>query len=167
MAGSLRAVPDRPGTWQLRVYLGRDSSGRVRHRHATFKGSRRAAERELARLVATQNAEPGKELTFDGAATGTVRFNKVIEASADLCGQFDSDLGEYLVCNLMEFASKNVDGVTNAKPGDSGGPVFCEGCYSGVVTPYGIIDAGSPGYSFATFLQADLTHSGTTIYVTP
>ena len=58
MAGSLRAVPDRPGTWQLRVYLGRDSSGRVRHRHATFKGSRRAAERELARLVATQNAEP-------------------------------------------------------------------------------------------------------------
>lgn len=58
MAGSLRAVADRPGTWQLRVYLGRDASGRVRHRHVTFKGSRRAAERELARLVATQDAAP-------------------------------------------------------------------------------------------------------------
>ena len=40
------------------VYLGRDAEDRVRHRHVTFKGSRRQAERELARLVATQDAEP-------------------------------------------------------------------------------------------------------------
>lgn len=58
MAGSLRGVQGRPGTWQLRVYLGRDAEDRVRHRHVTFKGSRRQAERELARLVATQDAEP-------------------------------------------------------------------------------------------------------------
>ena len=58
MAGSLRAVEDRPGTWQLRVYLGRDAEGRVRHRHVTFKGSRRQAERELARLVAEQDSQP-------------------------------------------------------------------------------------------------------------
>ena len=58
MAGSLRAVEGRPGTWQLRVYLGRDAEGRVRHRHVTFKGSRRQAERELARLVAEQDSQP-------------------------------------------------------------------------------------------------------------
>ena len=43
----LRTPPD---TWELRLYLGRDSSGRVRHKHTTFVGSKRAAERELARL---------------------------------------------------------------------------------------------------------------------
>jgi len=58
LAGSLRAVEGRPGTWQLRVYLGRDAEGRVRHRHVTFKGSRRQAERELARLVAEQDSQP-------------------------------------------------------------------------------------------------------------
>lgn len=56
MAGSLRTVEGRPGTWQLRVYLGRDAENRVRHRHVTFKGSRRQAERELARLVAEQES---------------------------------------------------------------------------------------------------------------
>jgi len=58
LAGSLRAVEGRPGTWQLRVYLGRDAEGRVRHRHVTLKGSRRQAERELARLVADQDSQP-------------------------------------------------------------------------------------------------------------
>ena len=58
MAGSLRQVPGKAGTWELRVYLGRDTEGRVRHRHARFQGSRRAAERELARLVAEQEAKP-------------------------------------------------------------------------------------------------------------
>ncbi len=40
------------------MYLGRDSNGRVRHQHVTFKGSRRQAERELARLVANHDAKP-------------------------------------------------------------------------------------------------------------
>ncbi len=56
MAGSIRAKGD--NTWQLRVYLGRDSEGRVRHLNQTFHGSRRAAERELARLVAVHDLEP-------------------------------------------------------------------------------------------------------------
>ncbi|MGH9097579.1 MAG: tyrosine-type recombinase/integrase, partial [Acidimicrobiales bacterium] len=45
-------------TWELRVYLGRDSENRVRHLHRRFQGSRRAAERELARLVVEQDAQP-------------------------------------------------------------------------------------------------------------
>src|SRR3984957_8511777 len=58
MAGSLRAVTGKPNTWELRIYLGRDSEGRIRHRHATVHGTRRFAERELARLVAEQDAGP-------------------------------------------------------------------------------------------------------------
>lgn len=58
MAGSLRLVPGKPNMWELRIYLGRDSEGRVHHRHARFQGSRRQAERELARLVAQQDATP-------------------------------------------------------------------------------------------------------------
>ncbi len=48
----------KPGSWELRVYVGRDAEERVRHRHVSFKGSRRQAERELARLVAEQGARP-------------------------------------------------------------------------------------------------------------
>ena len=59
MAGSIRKRPDRGSdTWQLRVYLGRDSNGRIRHRSQTFQGSKRAAEKELARLVLEQDAAP-------------------------------------------------------------------------------------------------------------
>jgi integrase len=39
-------------TWELRAYVGRDANGRIRHRYATFHGSKREAQRALARLVA-------------------------------------------------------------------------------------------------------------------
>ena len=59
MAGSIRKRTDRgPDTWQLRVYVGRDSNGRIRHRSETFQGTKRAAEKELARLVLEQDAAP-------------------------------------------------------------------------------------------------------------
>ncbi len=57
MAGSMRLVAS-PDTWELRVHLGRDSSGKVKHRYLRFRGSKRQAERELARLVAEQEAGP-------------------------------------------------------------------------------------------------------------
>jgi integrase len=38
--------------WELRAYMGRDGNGRIRHRYSTFRGSKREAERALARLVA-------------------------------------------------------------------------------------------------------------------
>jgi hypothetical protein len=41
-----------PGVWKLRVYVARDAVGRVWHTHATFRGAKKAAERELARMVA-------------------------------------------------------------------------------------------------------------------
>ena len=59
MAGSIRKRPDRgANVWELRVFTGRDSTGRVRHKQRTFRGSERAAKRELASLVAAQDFEP-------------------------------------------------------------------------------------------------------------
>jgi integrase len=57
VAGSLRLVRG-SDVWELRVFVGRDSNGRVRHIQRTFHGSRRAAERELARLIANQEESP-------------------------------------------------------------------------------------------------------------
>jgi integrase len=57
MPGSKRLMSGKD-TWQLRVYLGRDSNGRVKHLHRTFRGSGRAADRELARLVTEQDLKP-------------------------------------------------------------------------------------------------------------
>ena len=51
MAGSLRLVRS-PDVYELRVYVGRDSSGRVKHRYERFTGNKRAAQRALAALVA-------------------------------------------------------------------------------------------------------------------
>lgn len=59
MAGSIRERPDRgPGTYELRVFLGRDADGRVRHRSTIFRGTRRAAERALSRLLVEQEDAP-------------------------------------------------------------------------------------------------------------
>ena len=59
MAGSLRKRPELGAdTWELRVFLGRDSRGRVRHKSRVFRGSKRAAEKELSRLVLGQDFEP-------------------------------------------------------------------------------------------------------------
>jgi len=46
MAGSMRLVGD-PDVWELRVYVGRDSEGRVRHVHRRFRGTREAAALKL------------------------------------------------------------------------------------------------------------------------
>ena len=51
MAGSLRLVKA-PDVYELRVYVGRDRSGRVKHRYERFTGNKRAAQRALAALVA-------------------------------------------------------------------------------------------------------------------
>jgi integrase len=56
MAGSLREVGD--GIWEIRVYLGRDASGRVRHRHSRVRGTKRVAKRALEDLLAEVRAEP-------------------------------------------------------------------------------------------------------------
>jgi integrase len=58
VAGSLRLVKA-PDVYELRVYVGRDQSGRVKHRYERFSGNKRAAQRALAALVA--EVEQAKE----------------------------------------------------------------------------------------------------------
>ena len=67
MAGSIRPRPDKGSdAWELRVFLGRDAAGRVRHKSRLFHGTRRAADRELAHLLAQQDEIP--EVVPDQAA---------------------------------------------------------------------------------------------------
>jgi hypothetical protein len=61
MAGSMRLVA-KPDTWELRVFIGRDSLGKVKHRYVRFRGTRRQAERELARLVIEQEDKPAQPI---------------------------------------------------------------------------------------------------------
>lgn len=83
MAGSLRQVPGKAGTWELRVYLGRDAEGRVRHRSARFHGSRRQAERELARMVAEQETSPSPPLEEPREWGSSTTVNDAIAAWRD------------------------------------------------------------------------------------
>lgn len=82
MAGSIRKREDRgPDAWELRVFVGRDGTGHIRHKSTLFRGKRRAAERELARLVTKAEEEPstvpdetartwGPATTFNDAIAG-------------------------------------------------------------------------------------------------
>ena len=56
--GSIR-LRRKPDVWELRLYLGRDESGKVIHKYATFVGGKRDAEKELARLSFELESEPG------------------------------------------------------------------------------------------------------------
>jgi integrase len=56
MPGSMRER--QPNVWELRVFLGRDDKGKVRHGNQTFRGGKRMAERELSRLVAAAENQP-------------------------------------------------------------------------------------------------------------
>jgi len=64
MPGSMRER--QPNVWELRVFLGRDQNGKVRHANQTFRGGKRMAERELSRLVAAADNEPVPSPVVDG-----------------------------------------------------------------------------------------------------
>jgi integrase len=59
MAGSIRPRPEKGrNVYELRIFVGRDARGRVRQKSKIFRGTRRAAEMELARLVTENVDEP-------------------------------------------------------------------------------------------------------------
>ncbi len=70
MARSLQQVGE--NVWEIRVFVGRDANGRVRHRHARVKGTKRVANRALENLVAEVRTAPEPvvvERTLWGAET--------------------------------------------------------------------------------------------------
>ena len=73
-----------PGVWEVRVFAGRDATGRPRQVSRTVRGGRRAAEKAAAALIADTPGPEGKrsvaelltlwhELHRDGWAASTVR----------------------------------------------------------------------------------------------
>ena len=81
MAGSIRQRKDRGSdTWELRVFIGRDDRGRPRQRSILFRGGKRAAERELARLVTEQESSPAAIPQEEARAWGSsTTINEAIE----------------------------------------------------------------------------------------
>ncbi|WP_298334895.1 hypothetical protein [Ferrimicrobium sp.] len=77
MAGSMRLVA-RPDTWELRVFIGRDSLGRVKHRYVRFRGTRGQAERELARLVIEQEDKLAPLIESELAWNSSTTINDAI-----------------------------------------------------------------------------------------
>jgi integrase len=59
MATNVRKRLDRgPNAYELRVFLGRDADGKIRHKSVLFRGTQRAAEREQRRLEAERLLAP-------------------------------------------------------------------------------------------------------------
>ncbi|MGC9156395.1 MAG: tyrosine-type recombinase/integrase [Ferrimicrobium sp.] len=79
MAGSMRLVKE-PDVWELRVYLGRDSRGKVKHRYVRFHGPKRAAERELARLTLAQYDQPQPIIEERSQWNGRTTVNEALVA---------------------------------------------------------------------------------------
>ena len=50
MCGSLRKLPS--GSWEIRLFLGTDDTGKKRYRSKSVKGSKREAERTMRQLIA-------------------------------------------------------------------------------------------------------------------
>nr|WP_276975030.1 site-specific integrase [Ferrimicrobium acidiphilum] len=82
MAGSMRLVAQ-PDNWELRVFVGRDSLGKVKHRYVRFRGTKRQAERELARLVSEQEAKPAPIVETELKWNSTTTINDAIVAWRD------------------------------------------------------------------------------------
>lgn len=76
MAGRGTMKERSPGTWRLRAYVGRDAEGRPVQVTRTFKGGKRQAEAELARLV-TEVTERGAPLS------GLVTVGELLERWLD------------------------------------------------------------------------------------
>ncbi|NNN14316.1 MAG: hypothetical protein HKL82_00450 [Acidimicrobiaceae bacterium] len=79
MAGSMRLVAQ-PDTWELRVFVGRDTFGKVKHRYVRFHGTKRRAERELARLVSEREAKPAPIVESRLRWNSTTTVNDAIAA---------------------------------------------------------------------------------------
>jgi integrase len=79
MPGSLRLV-GKPDVWELRAYAGRDATGRVRHVYGKFRGTRRAAERALAELVADRKAQTAVREDTIGAWGSKTTINDALKA---------------------------------------------------------------------------------------
>lgn len=105
MAGTLESLgTDAKGMplWRLRIYLGRDPvTGKQRRRGKQFRGSRRDAERELARLVAEGEAKKvTTRATVAELLSEWIRHCRQAERSISTVHGYESKIRVHIVPNL-------------------------------------------------------------------
>ena len=61
--GSLRRLPS--GSWEIRLFLGTDDTGKKRYRSKSVKGSKREAERTMRQLIAEIEAMSPEDEFYD------------------------------------------------------------------------------------------------------
>ena len=81
-------------TWRLKVFLGRSTDGRRRYIERTFRGTRREAERELARLVV--EVDEGRHI-----AAPPMTFNELVE--------------QWLAVKALSVEASTLNALTNAR----------------------------------------------------
>ena len=114
MAGSLRLVKA-PDVYELRVYVGRDRSGRVKHRYERFIGNKRSAQRALAALVTEveqAKENDGRSRQHLGIEHHLERRLRRMEAErlAGPLAVHDAPLREHLACSrrALDRASQDL-----------------------------------------------------------
>lgn len=73
-------------TWRLKVYVGRSADGRKRYVERTIHGSRREAERELARLVVEVDEGRHVAATTSAWPTSMPAQRSISSSSSSTCG---------------------------------------------------------------------------------
>ena len=112
MRGSLRERA--PGVFELRVYLGKDAmSGAHRYKSVTFRGTKRDAETQLARLIT--DAQTAR-VTGRTVAPGKYKLNQLIETylaefqgSPTTLRSYRSQFSRYIEPAIGRLALEKVD----------------------------------------------------------
>ncbi|MHB8190753.1 MAG: hypothetical protein ACYDHP_10130 [Ferrimicrobium sp.] len=78
VAGSIH-LRRQPNVWELRVFVGRDANGKVKHRYSTSVGPKRDAESELAHQLLLIDEAPASAIGGTKWNKHTT-FNEAIEA---------------------------------------------------------------------------------------
>jgi len=76
----MRAKSGEKNAWELRVFLGRDEHDRIKHKSVTFRGGKRAAEKELARLAAKYEGTLGPSQVISVRWGESTTINEALEA---------------------------------------------------------------------------------------
>ena len=76
----MRARSGERNAWELRVFLGRDEHDRIKHKSVTFRGGKRAAEKELTRLAAKYEGTLGPSQAISVRWGESTTINEALEA---------------------------------------------------------------------------------------
>ena len=110
-------VETAPGKWRLRVFVGRDGTGRVRHKNASFTGSKREAQKELAKLVA--DIERGEVATGHSGSVSDLLYRWLKVIVSDHTAYTVKEYRRLVAVNIVPFIGNvRLDKLTGARLDD-------------------------------------------------